>query len=133
MRKRVLILAAALTLSGCAGMNYIYENYQGTPLAEYQNEDDTFRIFDKPQESRLMITPSIATAMATGAVKGVTFHAVPADVPKAVFEKAVIGYLQSTGRSCAVVDGALLVAPQWEFRYRCDGAPIATSALPPVR
>ncbi|MGE3230370.1 MAG: hypothetical protein AB7J30_13135 [Hyphomicrobium sp.] len=135
MRTRfVMAVVGTLALSGCAGLNYIYENYQGTPLAEFQNEDDTFRIFDKPQESRLMITPSLGTTMVSGAVSGATFNAVSTAVPKPVYEKAVLGYLQSTGRACMVVDGALLVTPQWEFKYRCDGASIATgSVAPPSR
>lgn len=82
------------------------------------NMEDTWRIFDKPAEGRLMITPSLGTA-AVNALKSGPFGIFDTDIPKPYYQQAVEGWLVSTGRSCNVTDGYLLIRPQWEFKYSC--------------
>lgn len=123
MVRRVLVLAAALTLAGCAGASYVMSEYQGIEPTPFPVEgDDVYRIFDKPADNRLMITPSIAKAMGAGFVQGATFGGVDAMDsigPKPQFEHAALAYLQSTGRTCRILDGYIVVRPQWEFKYDC--------------
>jgi hypothetical protein len=81
---------------------------------------DDWRIFDKPKEGRLMITPSIGRSAGMGALSGLTFGAADTDIPKAEYQAAVEAWLVESGRKCAVTDGYKLIRPQREFRYRCQ-------------
>lgn len=115
------IVAAAgllLVLCGCAGFDAALQ-YSGTPVLSYMNMADTWRIFDKPAEGRLMITPSLGRAVGAGALSGLTLGAADTDIPKPEYQTAVEGWLASTGRACDVQDGYKLVRPQWEFKYSC--------------
>lgn len=128
----VVAFAAALLLTGCgAGIGYILDEYRGTEVKAFEVEgEDTYRIFDKPDKSKLMITPSIGAAAGAGVASGLTFHAVDTVPPKPVFERAALGYLESTGRRCRILDAYLLVRPQWEVKYDCriPAAPAAEAA-----
>lgn len=113
-----LMLIAGATLAGCAGFDAALE-YTGTPVMSYMNMADTWRIFDKPAEGRLMITPSLGRAAGNGAVSGLTLGIADTDIPKPEYQNAVEGWLISTGRMCKVTDGYKLIRPQWEFKYAC--------------
>ena len=65
----------------------------------------TFRIFDKPAENRLMITPSLGDAVGIGAVRGLTL--MDSDSPIVVYKDAAVDWLRTTGRTCTVVDAYL--------------------------
>jgi len=85
--------------------------------------EDTYRVFDRPDVNKLMITPSLSKAMGAGALQGLTFGGVDAMDsigPKPMFERAALAYLASTGRQCRIIDGYLVVRPQWEFKYDCS-------------
>ena len=105
-------------LTGCAGMDAA-EQYSNAPLVYYTNTSDTWRIFDKPTESRLMITPSLGHSAAAGMLSGLTLGAADTDIPKSEYQQAVEGWFASTGRACKVNDGYKLIRPQWEFKYSC--------------
>jgi hypothetical protein len=85
----------------------------------YTNTTDTWRIFDKPTEGRLMITPSLGRSAAGGALRGLTLGAADTDIPKPEYQQAVEGWLVSEGRVCKVSDGYKITRPQWEFKYSC--------------
>ncbi len=137
---RVLgVVAGCLALAGCGGMSYAMQEYSGIDPQPFAIDgEDVYRVFDKPSQNKLMITPSVQRAMAAGAAQGFTFGAVDtmdALGPKPVFERAALGYLASTGRQCRIIDGALVVRPQWEFKYDCSVPPMAATvpAHPPRR
>lgn len=116
----------AVLLSGCANINYIMDNYSGVELKEVATQYDTFRVFDKPTENRLMITSSIASSVGQGVVGGALFNPAIAASPEPVFHEAVELYLAQSGRKCEVQPGVLLAQPQWEFRYSCDPQQVAS-------
>ena len=108
------IVLAVLLLSGCSGLNYAMENYQSVKPITFNYAEQQFRIFDKPTEGRLMITPSIGGAMASGATFGL------AGTAQNTFKSAALAYLSSTGRNCNASEMMLVVEPQWETFYTCS-------------
>lgn len=115
-------LATALlcaALSGCAGLDAALD-YTGTPAMPYADIGDVWRVFDKPAEGKLMITPSLEHSGQQGAVTGVTLGAINGFLPGPVYGVAARHYLASTGRACVIVEGYELILTQWEFRYRCQ-------------
>ena len=112
------VIAACVSLSGCAGFDEAVEvsdQYAGTPIVRYDNAGGSWRISDKPNEGRLKIGPSLAGSFSAAFGRVVTFTA----PPRNEYQRTVEGWLTSTGRSCTVTDGYLLVDPQWEFKYSC--------------
>lgn len=119
--RRLGAMALCAALGGCASVNYIMEEYQGIPIVEVKMPDDTYRIFDKPAQSKLMVTPSMASAAGQGFVRGLTLGTAPTDGPKPLFEAAALQFLAENGRpGCRVVDAYLLARPQWEIKYDCS-------------
>lgn len=113
-----ILFAACLALSGCAGFDEAVEasdEYSQTPVTQYENAGGSWRIADKANENRLKIGPSLARSFGAAFGGTVTF----VQLPKEEYQAAVEGWLASSGRSCMVTDGQLLVSPQWEFRYSC--------------
>jgi hypothetical protein len=107
-----------LVLSGCVGFDEaveISDGYAETPITEYENTGGSWRIADKTSENRLKIGPSLARSFSAAFGGSVTF----VDLPREEYQAAVEGFLSSTGRTCAITDGRLLVSPQWEFQYSC--------------
>lgn len=111
-------MAACFCLAACAGFDEAVEvadEYAGTQVVQYENAGGSWRIYDKPNEGRLKIGPSLAGSFGAAFGNTVTFVA----LPKEDYQGTVEGWLASTGRICMVTDGYLLVSPQWEFRYSC--------------
>lgn len=132
MKPSISALALSLTLSGCASVNYMMQEYQGVPVIEVRMPDDTYRIFDRPAQNKLMATSSLSSAAGQGFVRGLTLGAVPTDTPKPLFEAASLQFLAESGRpNCRIVDAYLLARPQWEVKYDC--APPATAGTPLTR
>jgi hypothetical protein len=115
---RIIVLLLSLLLSGCAGMDAVNQ-YEGIDPPHFQYNGATWRIFDKPNEGKLMITPTIGEAMTEGLWRGLTLGAIDTDMPKSTYQAAVEGWLTYTHRKCVVMDGYKLIRPQWEFKYRC--------------
>lgn len=134
MRNIALISCISLTLSGCAGMNYAMDNYSGVAPVDFVSRGEEYRIFDKPNEQRMMVTPSLERSAGIGLVRGFTFGIAGNAIPKPFFENAVSDYLASTGRQCAIKDGFEIIEPQWEFRYSCalDVPPVIPALAKPA-
>lgn len=116
----ILAAVIAVALSGCAGANYAMQNYSKVDVKSFTSSSgSTFRIYDKPLENRMMITPSIAASFGGGAVKGATFGAYNPSNSEVVYRDAAEQYLKSTGRTCSARDVSLIFDPQYEIRYEC--------------
>jgi len=100
-------------------MNYTMESYGSVPIVDFPKGHDTYRIFDKPAEGRMMITPSLGTAAAGGFLKGATLGISGPVSNGAVYREVALEFLAKSGRTCQVNEGYLLMDPQWEFRYVC--------------
>jgi hypothetical protein len=129
---RILGVAAlCAALGGCASINYIVKEYEGIQIVEVKMPEDTYRVFDKPTQNKLMITSSLGAAAGQGMVKGLTFGAAPTEVPKPLFEAAAAQFLVESGRSgCRIIDAYLLAQPQWEVKYDCTPVPVASPDKP---
>ncbi len=107
-------------LTCCVSFNSAMDDYAGVPLAVHEFQDHTYRIFDKPASSKLMIAPTLGASAEDGIVRGLTLGYADTDVPEPAYRGAVESYLSSTGRKCRVEIGQLIVRPQWEFKYKCE-------------
>lgn len=112
--------AAILLLAGCGGMSYAIEHYSGIKPVSFNTAGKTYRVYDKPNENRLMITPSLADAAAAGAIQGATFGLSGNPLgPQGEFRMASQAFLNARSGNCQVLDGSLVVHPQYEFFYAC--------------
>jgi hypothetical protein len=132
-------------------MDYVIQNYNGVDLqhhtvlpADGKRFVDSgsgpvdmarhYRIFDKPDENRLMITASIGDAVAIGAVRGLI--KIDTNSPVAVYKEAALDWLRSRGRDCRAVESSELIRLQYEIRYACGAdavRPAAVAAAGPKR
>lgn len=129
--KAFLAAPALLMVAGCAGFDHAME-YSGVEIVMVTTQRADFRVFDKPEESRMMVTPTIGAAAGQGFLSGLTFGAADTGYPKPWFQEAAEAHLSNTGRAaCKIFDGYEIINPQWEFLYRCPGAPPLALA-PPV-
>jgi hypothetical protein len=125
------VSALCCAIGGCASINYVLEEYNGVPVLEVKMPDDTYRVFDKPAQNKMMLTSSLASAAGQGFVRGAALGAVPTDTPKPLFEAAALQYLVESGRNgCRVIDAYILMRPQWEVKYDCTPPPSASSGPP---
>ena len=117
-------IAVALTLAGltgCAGVNYVMETYGSMQPVEVSMADDAYRVFDKPDAGKMMVTSSLSSAAAQGLGQGLLLNAVDNTPPKPRFQAAAERYLVESGRpNCRITDGYLVVKPQFEFTYTCS-------------
>ena len=128
MKNQFLLLGLCFILGGCAGFSYAIENYKGIePIAfQQQGESDAlpsgkkWRIFNKPEENRLMITPTIGSSFGRGVAKGATFGIASVDPIVPTLENAAVEYLRTTGKECTPTKTFLIVKPQYEVQYHCN-------------
>ncbi len=113
----------ALILSGCAGVNYAKETYEGAFHTEFKAANGTiYRIFDQPEKSRLMIGLSSSQSAQQGFIRGLGASSGFGATSPVLMRDAGEGYLKSTGRRCESRDITLIVDSQYEIRYRCFGS-----------
>lgn len=114
-------LVATLILSGCAGVNYVQQKYQGLPSVEFVGTSGTnYRIVDNQAESRLLIGPGLAGTATQNFVKGFSTGSGLGVTPPVVFRDVAEEYLKSTGKRCETRDVTLVVDPYYEVRYKCS-------------
>jgi hypothetical protein len=118
--RNLSLIFFGLAITGCAGVDYVLENYRGVEPIRFEMTDDAYRIFEHPNRNTIMITPSLGTSAGVGAVRGFTFGAIDGLAPKPRFERAVRDYLDKTSRKhCEITDGYIVLDPQYEFKFRC--------------
>jgi hypothetical protein len=116
--RNIIVGASVLALTACSGMNEAITKYGSTRPVSYQISGQNWRIYDQPENGRLMITPSLSAAAGQGAVSGITYGM--ADNPytqREAFEPPAVAYLASKG--CKITGGHLVLNTQFEFEYSC--------------
>lgn len=115
MRKIALAVIVLLALAGCSGVNYVLQEYGSVQRIEWRDSGGTgFRIYDKPSESKMMITPSLGAAFVQGATFGASRSI------GQVYEDAANEWLAAQGRqSCKAIRTVNILDPQHEVEYRC--------------
>ena len=116
------VAAAVLTfaLAACAYPEYVNDEYRYVPLTSFAHDNNSYRIFDKPSASKLVITPSLTTAVSDNVIRNVTFGRYDNALPPGALEAAVAAYLKRNGRKCEITGSSLIYDPQWEFTYNCE-------------
>jgi hypothetical protein len=109
-----------LGLSACAYPHYVNDEYRYIPLTTFAHENRSFRIFDKPSASKMVITSSLATSVSDVVIRTATFDKYNNTVERQALESAVAAYLAGQGRKCIVTGSSLMYDPQWEFTYSCE-------------
>lgn len=121
MAYKSIILAAVLPLvfASCGNLRYIVAEYDGIKTVVHQAPQATIRIFDKPAQQKMMVTPTIGKALGMGAASGATLGMWTPGTDPFPLQEAAQNYLDVTGRrNYRITKGRLLVKPQWEFEYR---------------
>jgi hypothetical protein len=117
---RILWLVLLAFLTACSGTSYVLEEYSSVTVDHMPMPDDTYRIYDKPQQGKMMVTSSLGASFAQGAGQGLLMNAVDNTPPKPRFDAAALAYLEKSGRrGCRVVESYILIKPQFEVKYEC--------------
>ena len=90
------------------------------PWRSFAHDNHTYRVFDKPSVGKLIITPSLVTAMSDGVIRNATFGRYNNRTERDTLETAASAYLARHGRKCTITDGSMVYDPQWEFTYVCE-------------
>lgn len=126
------VIALGLAVSGCGGVGYITEHYSAVDKQEIAMADDTYWVFDRPEERRMAVSSSPGAAFATGTVHAMTFHTVNANPAAVKFEAAAEAFLAKTGRpNCKPTASQFVVTPYYEIKYDCAAPPPAPPAAKP--
>ncbi|SHK05389.1 hypothetical protein SAMN05444404_3194 [Ruegeria lacuscaerulensis ITI-1157] len=112
MKRLVLVLLAVTT--GCAGIDYVNDEYPDVLPVRSSYGDRTFNIFEHADRNRALVTPTFGASFASGATFGGTSS------PQVHYERAVQAYLASTGRRCVITKSQLVLKPNYEVFYQCD-------------
>jgi len=124
--KKLLTILTSLILAGCGNLGYIVRTYDSTTVrSDFDYQDETYRIFDRKDLGKVMITPSISSSAGHGFVRGATLGSVNMDDDKTRFTKVATAYLEKDRATqlCNIQKSELLVTPQWEFVYLCKDKP----------
>ena len=119
-RSAALAAALAVALQGCAYPQYVNDEYHYIPLTTFAHENQSYRIFDKPSAGKLIVTPSLTTAVSDTVIRNVTFDRYNNATARKTLEAAVAAYLERQGRKCEITGASLIYDPQWEFTYTCE-------------
>ncbi len=150
------VIAMLPSLAGCA-WNYIGTGYATVPVQLVMTRQGPFEILDRPELGRVAISPPADRASARIDIENYVHRAV-AGVPVATngitspgswYFEPLMDYFAQTGRTCRLIRGHPLAAPQWEFVYDCtpgfdasaitwkpagySNAPLPPPPLAPVR
>jgi hypothetical protein len=118
-------IAIASLLGGCAA-NYIGTGYATVPVQLVVTSYGKFEILDRPELGRVAISPTVDQVTPRFDFEGYvhTLARVPAATnssssPGSAYFDPLKQYFAQTGRTCRLIRGEPLIAPQWEFVYDC--------------
>jgi hypothetical protein len=130
---RITILLIAAFLSGCGGMGYLADSYGTMSPTTVQTSSDSYWVYDKPSEGKILVQRNPLSAAGQGLVGGLLLNPSIAAAPKPYYQQAAEQHLSATGRQCRIKDGYLVIEPSWEFTYDCEPQSVVTSSLPAAR
>lgn len=118
--RAIFISFFLLGVAGCANLDYINDQYGTVPMVIYEHGDHPYRVFDRPAESRALISASLGAAMGNGFIRGATFGILNNNTSEPLMRDALSSFLTNTGRACKIHPGHLIAEPEWEFWYECS-------------
>jgi hypothetical protein len=125
LRLAAIAALCAHGLGGCA--SHISAAYAIVPPQIVSTPYGTFEVVDRPDVSRLVITPLDGDyAIPLRALHyGLDFFSIDlsgyrdAASPGSAYIEPLTRYFTQTGRTCQLIRGMPLVHPRWEFVYNC--------------
>lgn len=128
MKVNLLILSAillALPLVGCQSKKPTTNRYGGVEMQRFtttsgDGRGDTYQVFDKPSENRLMIASNVGTSTSLGVAQGLTFGLAGSGGLATKVRGAAQQFLDSTGRNCAIYSVEPIGDPRYEVLYTCS-------------
>lgn len=120
LRPAALAATLAVAVQGCTYPQYVNDEYRYIPLTTFAHENQSYRIFDKPSAGKLVVTPSLTTAVSDTVIRNVTFDRYNNATARETLQTAVAAYLERQGRKCEITGASLMYDPQWEFTYTCE-------------
>ena len=119
-----VMLAAAV--AGCSSFSSLGETYGAMTAQAVTTKADTWRVFDRPVESKILVQ-RVAASTAAQAPAALGANPPNAATLQPEYQEAALAFLSQTGRTCKIKDSYLVVAPSWEFAYECDRAPAGSA------
>jgi hypothetical protein len=118
----VSAILLALPLVGCQSKTSTTNRYDNVEMQQFTTTPgaDTYRVFDKPSEGRLMIASNVGTAATLGITQGLTFGLAGSGGLATKVRGAAQQYLDSTGRNCAIYSVEPIADPKYEVLYTCN-------------
>lgn len=115
--------AIATLLTGCVDapsadtLRYFDATYGKVAYQEVTNDEDTWRVLDNTREGKLLVTPSIDTAISSGKAEGATLGLVETAPRQESFQRVAETFLKK--RKCSVSDARKITRLDYEFTYTC--------------
>jgi hypothetical protein len=116
-------LLAALAAGACATENHFNSVYAVVPPYRLVAGEETYRIYDRPDLQRLVISPDLEAAAMAHVVDHLPFNLANfsgSRSPGSAYFYPLQQYFVRTGRRCELINGYVLMTPQWEFAYQCQ-------------
>lgn len=108
--REIIAMAAAVSLGGCGAVNTMASEYGEAPAASVRISDESYHVFDKPAEGRMLVTAGSSGVFSRGNTP-----------PQAAFEAAALQFLVESGRGvCRVVESSELIQSQYQVKYDCS-------------
>lgn len=130
--KLLMVAGAGIYLSSCASSGPSLTDYSGMPGGDPVKTScgGGYQIFDKPKESRLLVTPYSLSAVVKAVCDG--FQGLPTEqnVTGIPFEEAAREYFLSVKKrtDCRITGGIKFTALHSEFTYFCPDLESEVSA-----
>lgn len=119
---RALTVIFAVSLAGCSsGIGYVASNYGMALPTGVTTRADSWWVFDKPPEGKILVQRNPAGAAGEGFGAGFIGKQ-NAAAPKPLYQEAAEQHLAQDGRRCRIKDGYVVADVSWEFAYECEPA-----------
>lgn len=118
MRKIILIAAAAL-LGGCANAGYVMQTYGDKPHDTLETPHGTYWVWDRPALGKILTSPSPGQAAGLGMVSGLTLGIAKIDPTVQAHQDVVRQWFREQNRNCEIKTSAEILRPEFEHTYAC--------------
>lgn len=110
--RKILTAASLLSLSACGNVGSVISDYGSVRPVTQQHEGIDWKFYDKPEEGRMMVAPTVASVRQISAAKQREKLTDPA-----LFFEAAQAHLAPRG--CTAASVKPLVQAQMEVAYTC--------------
>lgn len=119
MKKALIACAMVGMLAGCQNAGYIMETYNKVPKQPVKTASGTFWIFDRPDQGKILTTPTPGSMIVPAYVSGLTLGAAKLDPLVQAHQEVAREWFKKTGRSCEIKTSTEIWRPEYEHTYQC--------------